>query len=317
MNRYEGLCCPVCHAKLFEDDDIAVCPDCGAPHHRECWKSIGKCFFSDAHGTDRQWSMPILQPQINPDNQNNAANGANFQNNANTVNNTNNYNNPNNYNPYDQSGRISMMDEDDENARTQALNRILGSEGMNRDDVIDGEKASNLALFVGVNITRYLRVFKNMALTKSKAGWNWVAFFLPQYWLIGRKCYKPGILLIMYDIFTSLMLNTMEGSGYGMINKLNEVMADPMLFFQTPSLIVLSALGFIGLLIHVLMGAFGDYIYKRHTYGAIKEMRESNQIDEVALMKKGGVNMFIPVAAYFSVNIVVNILLLFILNFLH
>ena len=307
MFKYEGLCCPVCHAKLFEDEDIAVCPDCGAPHHRECWKSIGKCYFSETHGTENQWKMPVLQPDINPGmsgennigNENSAADSTGEAGSVNT-------------NPFGTGQRISMMDEDDETARNQAVNQILGSAGMNRDDDIDGEKASNLALFVGINITRYLRVFKNMALTKSKVGWNWIAFFLPQYWLISRKCYKPGILLIMYDIFTSLMINTAEGSGYGMINKLNEVMQNPILFFKTPSLIMISIISFIALIIHIFMGAFGDYIYKRHAYSAIKEMRENSEMSDVALMRKGGVNMLIPVAVYFAMNILVNIILLFI-----
>ncbi len=30
-NRYSGLCCPVCKVKFKDDDDIVVCPVCGAP----------------------------------------------------------------------------------------------------------------------------------------------------------------------------------------------------------------------------------------------------------------------------------------------
>ena len=35
--------CPVCNKQFKESDDIVVCPDCGAPHHRECWEKEGKC----------------------------------------------------------------------------------------------------------------------------------------------------------------------------------------------------------------------------------------------------------------------------------
>ena len=38
MFFYEGCQCPVCGKSFQESDDIVVCPQCGAPHHRECWK---------------------------------------------------------------------------------------------------------------------------------------------------------------------------------------------------------------------------------------------------------------------------------------
>ncbi len=37
MSRFEGYICPVCMKKFTETDDIAVCPECGTPHHRECY----------------------------------------------------------------------------------------------------------------------------------------------------------------------------------------------------------------------------------------------------------------------------------------
>ena len=46
------LTCSVCHAYLFDDDDVVYCPVCGAPHHRDCYKSIGHCAFEEAHGTE-------------------------------------------------------------------------------------------------------------------------------------------------------------------------------------------------------------------------------------------------------------------------
>ena len=28
--------CPVCGETFQNGDDVVVCPECGAPHHREC-----------------------------------------------------------------------------------------------------------------------------------------------------------------------------------------------------------------------------------------------------------------------------------------
>ncbi|HCR44523.1 MAG TPA: hypothetical protein DIV41_08065 [Ruminococcaceae bacterium] len=47
---YNGLKCPVCGKTFTKDDDIVVCPECGAPYHRECYAKAGRCVFSEKHG---------------------------------------------------------------------------------------------------------------------------------------------------------------------------------------------------------------------------------------------------------------------------
>ncbi len=46
---FKGINCPVCSKAFEETDDVVVCPKCGAPYHRECYKEKGKCIFSDLH----------------------------------------------------------------------------------------------------------------------------------------------------------------------------------------------------------------------------------------------------------------------------
>ena len=47
--------CSLCHAYLFEDDDVVCCPVCGAPHHRDCYMNIGHCALEEFHGTENQY----------------------------------------------------------------------------------------------------------------------------------------------------------------------------------------------------------------------------------------------------------------------
>ena len=44
--------CPVCEEQFKKGDDIVVCPECGTPHHRECYENIGHCFNKDKHSED-------------------------------------------------------------------------------------------------------------------------------------------------------------------------------------------------------------------------------------------------------------------------
>ena len=57
----EGQKCPVCHAYLFDDDDVVFCPICGAPHHRDCYNAIGHCALEDKHGTDEQYDASVYK----------------------------------------------------------------------------------------------------------------------------------------------------------------------------------------------------------------------------------------------------------------
>ncbi|MCL2056316.1 MAG: DUF2628 domain-containing protein [Oscillospiraceae bacterium] len=55
MANYVGVRCPVCSKKFTQADDVVVCPVCGAPHHRHCYKLENKCAFEKEHITGKNW----------------------------------------------------------------------------------------------------------------------------------------------------------------------------------------------------------------------------------------------------------------------
>lgn len=55
---YKNLNCSVCGKPFSANDDIVVCPECGAPYHRECYAKAGKCVYADRHGTPDAWKPP-------------------------------------------------------------------------------------------------------------------------------------------------------------------------------------------------------------------------------------------------------------------
>lgn len=58
MLDYTGVKCPVCEVPFQKDDDIVVCPECGAPYHRECYHQAGKCIFEELHKEGKEWQPP-------------------------------------------------------------------------------------------------------------------------------------------------------------------------------------------------------------------------------------------------------------------
>jgi len=47
---YIGLKCGVCGEDFKDDDDVVVCPECGTPSHRTCYKENQGCPNADKHG---------------------------------------------------------------------------------------------------------------------------------------------------------------------------------------------------------------------------------------------------------------------------
>jgi len=57
MFKYYDCTCPYCGEQLLETEDLAVCPECGTPHHRACYKEHGKCANEHLHAEGFEW-MP-------------------------------------------------------------------------------------------------------------------------------------------------------------------------------------------------------------------------------------------------------------------
>ena len=59
---YRGQHCPICGKEFCDGDDIVVCPECGTPYHRECYKTAGHCVNEERHGESFEWK-PETAPQ--------------------------------------------------------------------------------------------------------------------------------------------------------------------------------------------------------------------------------------------------------------
>ena len=47
---------PYANKNSKKADDIVVCPDCGTPYHRECWKKVGVCVHQADHAAGFEWT---------------------------------------------------------------------------------------------------------------------------------------------------------------------------------------------------------------------------------------------------------------------
>ena len=273
MSQTQNKTCALCHAYLFEEDDVVYCPVCGAPHHRECYNSIGHCALEDTHGTENQYDLlkqkTSNQQQTQPQQPQQTAN-----------------NKSEHYIPGDEIFQnLPPLD-------------FLG--GVPADHIIeDGVTAKEARNFVISNTTRYIPKFAYIN-KKHKSSWNWMAFFFPHAWLLSRKMYKSGFIMTFFMLISKLLLipflNNLEVLGYE--DTLGY--AETIEFFNnnTKEINITAALvAFAGVVLYfgikIIMAIYGDYIYRQHTISKIKEIKQKS--DDIAgdYRKYGGVNLYL------------------------
>lgn len=195
MANHIGARCIVCSEKFNEKDDVVICPECGTPYHRECYKKENKCVNTFLHEKGGNWKpaydvgaetvcrfcgasnppdsvfctqcgMPLA------DLQKIAADGRQMYNGA------------------------------DINADPNAYNANAGAGlpfspflinfsdplcGFNPDEDMDGVKMSELGEFVGTNTHYYLPVFKRFKKSGRKLSCNFSAMLFPELYFSYRK----------------------------------------------------------------------------------------------------------------------------------
>ncbi len=186
MGKYTGILCEVCQKPFAEEDDVVVCPECGAPHHRECYKSIGKCALSDKHAPDFEWKAKLPE---------NAAAEAIVCSHCNSV------------NPGEAKycimcgtslsadyqggeGRYTRRHSEHENNGGQSERR-----GSRVEFSIDGVTSRDLIAYTGNSFHYYLRSFRSI-ISGFTASWNWAALLFGYFYFFYRKMYKVGALLL-------------------------------------------------------------------------------------------------------------------------
>lgn len=60
--NYTGEKCVLCKKTFTDEDDIVVCPECGSPHHRGCYKIQNKCANEFLHAESAHWTASF-QPK--------------------------------------------------------------------------------------------------------------------------------------------------------------------------------------------------------------------------------------------------------------
>lgn len=311
---YVGVKCSICEKIFDETDDIVVCPECGSPFHRVCYKLNGKCPNEENHGNkNSDWNDPRKKDQevdeelhkdfvICPRCLHKNPRGTLFC----TV-----------------CGK-PLNNKDQENNEQEDLNKKFGFfgeqavqllfdplGGVDPNEDFDGVSAKELSDFVDNNTQYYMREFKQVK-ERGKSRFNFAAFCFPPGWLLYRKQYKIGSFLAVLFILTRVILLFAQNKNVDFFDQLYTDLGLQNKIFLTLSdhLSVLSAviampfekqmIYWVPKIINVLyfmlsfvIGARANKAYMSYCINKIKQIKESTLSKEERLQKQsraGGVN---------------------------
>ena len=203
-----GKQCPVCSRSFREEDDIVVCPKCGAPYHRECYKEKGKCIFKDLHASGKSWREvydketvsekekdTIKCPDCGEENPKNAIicrRCGSFI--SGTV-------SDGVKQPAEQNESADNKDSNDDGFPFEYGGGVgpfsffldpMG--GVSKDENFDGVSGAEVSKYVNTNTSYYLPVFAKIK-KQNKSKFNFAAFFFAGAWHLYRKQYLKGALI--------------------------------------------------------------------------------------------------------------------------
>lgn len=317
--------CPVCNEQFKSGDDIVVCPECGAPHHRNCYEENEHCFYEDKHkegfsfedaefeeSSDEESNEGVvICPNCSAENPKEMfyCNKCGFPLNERDRKNNNNQNqNTNNAPPFGQN-----MPPFGFGGTGNPFDPMAGIK--NDEPIADGVTAGEMSKFVGKNTPYYMLVF-NKINKFSSSRFNFSAFLFSGVYFLYRKLTAIGIILSLlmiainvattyiqlmpeYQNLVSTITNTPNGAqmfysftltSYGGIS-LNDA-----LFLYLPY-----ALSLVRFIIMLVCGFVANRMYYKHCTKKIKSLKSKKESVNLnnELETSGGVNL--PLAISFAV----------------
>ncbi|MDR1755317.1 MAG: hypothetical protein LBR74_10565 [Eubacterium sp.] len=251
MALYSGIKSPCCDKEFSDGDDIVVCPQCGTPHHRDCYAAKGECVNRRLHEIGYIWKSPIE----------NAIRG---------------------YIAAEELQRRYIEDREKEvenDERLKSFFEALDRMGLPRDHFeetrkrfderdIYGVSEREITSFQGISNPLLLVRYRKLVKSKSKVSLNLLAGFLLPFYQFYNRHRTAGILLC-FLIFLINIPSVLEFIAVNPVfSNLNALSAINVSLLKNS--VILESLP---LILFMLCSLFYDYFYLRWMAKRIIEIR--------------------------------------------
>lgn len=308
MAGYIGTKCIVCNEEFKNSDDIVVCPECGTPYHRECYKKSGKCVNTDLHANGESWKPLYEEEKVKPSDSV-ICPRCGTKNNPLTffcencgmplapMNHMNIYQRPEDM----RTGADPFQNKVDYDPRTYNKN-VYGANGFqpyminfsdplcgyNPNEDYEGIKLAELGDYVETNTHYYLPLFKRIKETGRMFTWNFTALLFPELYFSNRKMPFTALLFLIVRTIISVPDYIVVLKEYD-----NGLLASFVKIFNTSSpefeaVKILTTM--LGYAIMVFSGGFANWIYYRHALKSVNRIKKKTAPENLRmkLRQKGG-----------------------------
>ena len=306
--KYNKVQCPVCGEVFTDESDVVVCPECGTPHHRECYFKIGRCANERLHAENFVWSSPLVAAAVSE------KKAEAFQDKSET---SFGRKSSDTSKPLEkkenENGVVPELEFDKTGMPKPVFRTVSGKEKIGQFTV------EEYAAVVQKKKHKFCPKFLIMEKTGRKFSWNWAAFFFGPYWLFYRKMYKYGAIALLIVAAVQLIF---VGD---IMNYTNEVVSKYAEFVEsinqnqemtqaeaqqavldmydklpeTPP--ALTAYYYVQFVVKMLLAVFGNYLYKTHCTKLLQDVRkkEPDKIKAAELIgKKGGCSIVAVILSF-------------------
>ncbi len=281
MFKYKGVHCPYCNKEFTESDQIVICPECGAPYHKECVNESGGCILTSLHEKGEQWQPPKVQS----DEEKYDGNASKRCSRCGTINSPDKLfcevcgNDLNKQEPGETPPSSSGANQNPYGSYQQAPPNFMAYNpyttpfgGVGPDEEIDGLPVKDLTLYVRDNTPYFIPRFKTFAKVGKGSGWNWCAFFFDFYYFIYRKMWGMAILAFVVSTVLSIpsliyTFQMMQAMTTGL-----EAMPDLPASFWLASQ-VCSMLSWV---VKGLFGGFANRLYAQQTFKRVHKLKKQH-----------------------------------------